>query len=61
MFGDNFNASTFFKEVHVSATIFLKLQEIASISYYEILILESLKLLMVRIVSQCFLFMPDLA
>ena len=38
---------------YVLATIFLKLIEIANISYYDILIIESLKRLMVTDVSQC--------
>ena len=41
--------------------IFLKLIEIANISYYDILIIESLKHLMVSDVSQCPYFMSDLA
>ena len=46
---------------YVSATIFLKLIEIANISHYDILIIESLKRLMVSNVSQCLYFTSNLA
>ena len=54
-------ASNFFKRgTYVSATIFLKLIEIANISYYDILIIESLKRLMISNVSQCLYLTSDL-
>ena len=41
--------------------MFLNLTEIANISYYDILIIESLKRLMVSNASQCLYFKSDLA
>ena len=55
-------ASNFFQGgAYVSATIFLELIEIANISYYDILIIESLIRFMVSNASQCLYFTSDLA
>ena len=47
--------------VSLSAVVFLKLREIANISYYANLIIESVKRLMVSDVNQHLYFMSDLA
>ena len=59
-------SSNFFKMVaktvaYVEATIFLKLIEIANISYSDNLIIESLKCLMVSDICQCLYLTSDLA
>ena len=61
MLGDKLPPFSFQGCAYVSAMVFLKLIDIANISYNEILIIESLKLLMVSVVRQCLYFTPDLA